>query len=238
MYVNRGLFFLTVALLLAAVPAAGQILWDQGNCTDTSATVAIGSVSYDCSLGRITASGTWSVTSAVGIHLEYSIDGVLYQSETRYGSNGTWSFVDDVVLSDASHTFRIDGYPVVDDGSVETTCWQHGTNVSQGFSVACVLSAWINECSWSCSSKNLCYGTCPGAVSGGTAPYYYTWGVEDPEGNVDWEPRQGPTFKTVTESPQLNCRAGYAGIYDVIVLKAEDSSGQAVMTYAACGVNM
>lgn len=239
MRVTSGLCVFVVLVVLAASPAGAQVFWEMGNCTGASATVGISTASYSCKLDTVSASGTWSAANAAGIHLDYYLDGVLYQSEYRAGSSGTWSFIEAVTLFEGVHTLRVDGFPVVSSGGVDTTCWQQGATASQGFSVNCLPDASIGVCSWNCDDlKHLCSGTCPGSVSGGTPLFLYTWGVGDPNGFVSWGSTTGPTPKRFNNSPTLSCRDGYAGVYDKILFKVQDSEGHTDTAIVRCGVNL
>lgn len=236
MRVPRTLCLLAVLLLLVAPSAPAQ-----ADCTGTSAAVSISSASFDCSLDDVNGNGSWSVSGADGVYIEYLVDGTLYQVETRYGVSGTWTFADDASLSDGFHTLVVNAYPLLDNGSGQTICLQHGDSDSRGFWVDCVpdpLDVVINECSWSCDFKAICYGTCSGAASGGTPSYTFMWGSQDPTGSINWQATSGPSIRGSVTSPTLSCRAGYAGIYDTIVLKVEDSTGaQDTATYS-CGNTM
>lgn len=236
MYSTRPLGVFAVLLLLGTATASAQTFGAFGTCTGTSASVAISSVDYTCSTAEVDASGTWSVTNADGVRLDYFIDSTLYQSETRYGTSGSWSFGDTASLS-GSHSFRVDAYPVVTSGGVETTCLQHGTYDTESFG-GCPLPlvATITGCTWNQDPvKAICYPDCTGSASGGTSPYSYTWGVQDSYG-TDWEPTTGPTIRTTNRSPSgMSCRCGYAGIWDTVVFEVEDADSSVDTDSILCG---
>lgn len=232
--------FCTLAVLVLLLPdtASAQTFSEQGNCSGASASASISTFSYNCYQEEVTAGGPWS-SNAGAIYIEYYVDNTLYQSETRFGSSGTWYFLDDISLSQTTHTLRIDFYPVDTSGDSNTTCLQDGGSDSDSISVgSCPLIGAIDGCTWNEDPvKAICYPDCTGHSGGGTSPFFYTWGIQDAYG-TDWESPTGPTTSRTDDSPSgpsFNCRCGYAGYYDTVVFKVEDDDSTVVTDTLTCG---
>lgn len=227
---------LAVLVLLLAETASAQTFSEQGNCSGASASASISTFSYNCYQEEVTAGGTWS-SNAGAIYIKYYVDNILYQTETRFGSSGTWYFLDDISLSQTTHTLRIDFYPVDTSGGSNTTCLQDGGSDSDSISVGvCPLIATITDCIWNQDPvKAICYPDCTGTASGGTPPYSYTWCVDE-GGVLDCEPTTGPTYSTTNDSPSgMSCRCGYAGIWDTVVFEVEDDDSSVDTDSILCG---
>jgi hypothetical protein len=93
--------------------------------------------------GEMAASGSWVVSSgANAVRLEYYINNVLYASEERTGTSGTWYF-SQAGIACGTRTLLVKAYPmVIDSGGNRTTCWGAPKSASQAVTEACPGGTW------------------------------------------------------------------------------------------------
>ena len=204
--------------LLIALPAGAVTLEAQAECSNTSATVTINSVEHSCP-DQLDADGSWTVSNADGVQLNYFVDEELYQEEDLLGSSGSWIFGDIFDGSNGTYEFTVNACPRVWNGTGYTVCNQHCATDTQSFTVGSSPAASITGCFWDCDfNTNDCTGTCEGTATGGESPYRARWGVQG-SFKILWEPWSGyqtPPFN----SPELSCTVG-----DDVYLEVEDSCG-------------
>jgi len=147
---------LIVAFVACILPAGANAQFStKGICDGVGASVVINSLSH--SSGVLSASGDWSVSgNADGMWFDYYIDTTKYQSESKSGTEGSWTFQDDY-NSACTHTFKVTACPMVG----ATICWAHCYSDSENFRVGPVMAA-ITSCTWEpdCEWGLIISGTC------------------------------------------------------------------------------
>jgi hypothetical protein len=94
--------------------------------------------------GLLAASGSWAVSSgANAVRLEYYVNNVLYTSEERTGTSGTWYFSTAGLACGANYTLLVKAFPmVIDSGGNRTTCWSAPKTTSTNVSEPCPGGHW------------------------------------------------------------------------------------------------
>jgi len=115
-------------------------------------------------LGEMAGSGPWAVSAgANAVRLEYYIDNVLYASEERAGTSGTWYF-SQTGISCGTHTLLVKAFPmVIDSAGNRTTCWGAPRSASQAITEACPGGTWVIDTYESCYDLYMtsCYTRSP-----------------------------------------------------------------------------
>ncbi|HYO56102.1 hypothetical protein [Archangium sp.] len=128
--------------------------------------------------GELAGSGSWTVSSgANAVRLEYFINNVLYASEERTGTSGTWYF-SQAGLACGTYTFQVKAWPmVIDSGGNRTTCWAAPKTASQSVSQPCPGGTWTLVGSENCYDLIMasCYTrswtpSCPANPAGASCP--------------------------------------------------------------------
>jgi hypothetical protein len=216
---------LVVSTLLLALPALPARAAD--SCAGKQAAVQVVDAAF--ADGVLKAHGTWQVTGANAILLEYRIDQDRLQGEVRTGTSGTWEMTLPFQLCDM-HTLRVYVYPAVQESNRLVHCLDNGTSQPRRFQVSCGPKAQIVSCQWDCEDEaggRRCTGTCTGEASGGRPPYLPFWGVDGAGYQPVQPPGPGPWTQPVA------CTAGQK-----ISFKVRDYHGTSALSEPverACG---
>ncbi len=153
-----------ILALFASLAYGGESkVQTRGLCDGTWASVS-GSGYPGCNDYVVSWSGSWSVGGgANGAYLQYFVNGVLYQTESKSGTSGSWSFSDDVSCND--YVVSVDIYPKVGG----TVCWTHGDSIDDFFE-----GCSDTDVSLTCHDVGN-YVKAYGSYTGSSGPYTSQW---------------------------------------------------------------
>lgn len=174
------------------VNTEGSYTW--GDCSPNNSTVTqlnINSTGLSQGSGTtdvVTASGTWAVSGASGIRMQYYMDGVLFQTDTlsQYGSSGGWS-IEKAVNCGAANTLMVCATPTTNGhlttcndrrvcrtftfGEGQVGIIPHTANVCP--SGAAALSIYTDDEDGSNDNDNTRYGWIGATESGGNTRFHF-----------------------------------------------------------------
>lgn len=120
--------------------------------------------------GELGAAGSWTVSSANGVRLEFLVDGQTQAVSERPSASGTWNHSSQG-LACGAHTLQVRAWPmVIDSAGNRTTCMAQGPRIlSQSFNQDCP-SASVR-----CLHTSRWQVTCTGSAGGGTGTLTPVW---------------------------------------------------------------
>lgn len=187
---------LLVTLMLPAAAGADD---QDPRCAGAKTKVAVSGSSVQG--WTVKGEGTWEVTGADGVLLEYRIDMDRYQAEMRTGAKGPWTVTQFFPYQECrKHTLRVYVFPAFRDGDRLFACLEHGSSAPKPFEFNCDPLAKIDSCAWQCSDDE-CTGTCTASASSGIPDYQAWWGLNDAHYEAVEGASKGPWKKEITCAP-------------------------------------